>query len=209
MSHTLLTIKNLSFGYTDSPLCSGIDFTLNEGEWYALTGRNGVGKTALLRSLCGLTEPLDGEVVSPSGTLSALQVLPEVIYIGHSPGLKLELTVRENLTFYSKLEGESNKNNIEECAHKLQINSILDELCANISQGQLRRTSLCRLTMTQRSIWLLDEPTSALDSAGLDCFGNLLSQHLSQGGCALIATHRELAIPKHTVSGTLELNAYV
>jgi heme exporter protein A len=65
-----------------------------------------------------------------------------------------------------------------------------------LSQGQRRRIGLARLAVLEKPIWILDEPTTGLDSDGVALLSTLLRQHLDSGGCAVVATHQPLSVPR-------------
>lgn len=171
---------------------AGLDFEAVSGEAVAVTGRNGAGKTSLLRLIAGLLAPAGGSVELEGG--EAELTLPEQAhYLGHRDALKPALSVMENLTFWRDfLGGEAG----DAGASLAQVG--LDHAAhlpaAFLSAGQRRRLSIARLLSVRRPLWLLDEPTSALDIAGQQMFAGVMRDHLAGGGLIMAATHTPLGI---------------
>ena len=176
-------------------LFRGVDFHAAAGEWVALVGPNGSGKTTLLRGVAGLTRldagevRLDGERV----TGASERFRESVIYAGHLPGIKDDLTAEENLRTLLALRGIP-------CDAAREL-AALEEVglakrrrlpARRLSAGQRRRIGLARLLLDPAAIWLLDEPLTALDDEGRALFEAALSRHLARGGLALLATHHDL-----------------
>jgi heme exporter protein A len=159
-----------------------LDIELKSGHAGILRGPNGVGKTTLLRTLAGL-QPVDsGKIEVP---------LEDICYFGHTDGVKPTLTVRENLEFWANIFGSPS---IEEVAKKFMIIDLLNIRAGTLSAGQKRRVGLARLGLTGCPVWLLDEPTVSLDETSVKIFGNIIKAHLSENGCALVATHIDLGL---------------
>ncbi|MBR0779600.1 heme ABC exporter ATP-binding protein CcmA [Bradyrhizobium diazoefficiens] len=171
---------------------SGLDFTAASGEALAVMGRNGSGKTSLLRLIAGLLVPAGGSIALAGG--DAELTLPEQChYLGHRDALKPALSVAENLSFWADFLGGERFDAIENLA-AVGLDHATHLPAAFLSAGQRRRLSLARLLTVRRPVWLLDEPTTALDAAGQDMFGGLMRDHLSRGGLIIAATHAPLGI---------------
>lgn len=171
---------------------AGLDFAAVSGEAVAVVGRNGSGKTSLLRLIAGLLVPAGGKIALQGG--DAELTLPEQChYLGHRDALKPALSVAENLSFWADFLGGERLDFAESLA-TVGLDHATHLPAGFLSAGQRRRLSLARLLTVRRPVWLLDEPTNALDVAGQDMFGGLMRQHLSRGGMIVAATHAPLGI---------------
>ena len=171
---------------------AGLDFAASAGEAVAVMGRNGSGKTSLLRLIAGLLVPAAGTVVLDGG--DAELTLPEQChYLGHRDALKPALSVTENLAFWADFLGGERFEAAESLA-TVGLDHATYLPAGFLSAGQRRRLSLARLLTVRRPVWLLDEPTNALDVAGQDMFAGLMRAHLAAGGMIIAATHAPLGI---------------
>jgi heme exporter protein A len=171
---------------------SGLDFEASSGEALAVSGRNGAGKTSLLRLIAGLLTMAGGSVDLEDG--EAELTLPEQAhYLGHRDALKPALSVLENLAFWRDFLGGAAFDAAESLA-AVGLDHAGRLPAAYLSAGQRRRLSIARLLVIRRPIWLLDEPTSALDAAGQSLFATLMGDHLARGGLIIAATHAPLGI---------------
>ena len=172
---------------------ASLDFEASSGEALAVIGRNGSGKTSLLRLIAGLLAPAAGSIALDGG--EAELTLPEQAhYLGHRDALKPALSVLENLAFWRDfLEGEPF--DAAESLAAVGLDHAARLPAAYLSAGQRRRLSIARLLTVRRPVWLLDEPTSALDAAGHGLFARLMQEHLATGGLIVAATHAPLGVP--------------
>jgi heme exporter protein A len=179
---------------------SGLDFEAAAGRALAVTGRNGSGKTSLLRLIAGLLTPAGGSIALEGGE-AELTLAEQAHYLGHRDALKPALSVAENLVFWRDfLGGEiSDKGGglgcgLGGCLAAVGLDHAADLPAAYLSAGQRRRLSLARLIAVRRPVWLLDEPTAALDAAGQSMFAGLMRDHLAAGGMIVAATHGPLGV---------------
>ena len=171
---------------------SGLDFAVSAGEALAVTGRNGSGKTSLLRLIAGLLRP-EGGSIGLEGGKGELTLPEQAHFLGHRDALKPALSVTENLAFWREfLGGEAL--DLAECLAAVGLDHAASLPAAFLSAGQRRRLSIARLLAAPRPIWLLDEPTNALDTSGQAMFAALMGDHLARGGLIIAATHAPLGI---------------
>ena len=171
-----------------------LSFTVEAGEALAVTGRNGAGKSSLLRLIAGLLSPARGAIRLEGGEAER-SLAEQCHFVGHRDGLKPSLTVQENLAFWRDFLGGEPGVGLEQSLEALEIAHLAELPAAYLSAGQRRRLALTRLLATQRPVWLLDEPTSALDAQAQSLLHGLMRQHLQAGGLILAATHDALGIP--------------
>jgi len=171
-----------------------LSFSVARGQGLIVTGRNGAGKSSLLRVVAGLLTPEGGELTVDGGD-PELSLGEQCHYIGHQDAQKPSLTVLENLTFWTRfLDGEPNRINDALTATGLEDLAALP--AGYLSAGQRRRLSLARLIAIPRPVWLLDEPTTALDVSAQEMLARLMAQHLDGGGLILAAVHGAIGL-KH------------
>jgi heme exporter protein A len=171
---------------------TGLGFEVAAGAALVVTGRNGAGKSSLLRMIAGLVRVAAGRLALEDGT-AELTIAEQAHYLGHQDALKPSLTVLENLHFWARYLGAP-ENGEREALATVGLEMLAALPAAYLSAGQRRRLSLARLVAVRRPIWLLDEPTSALDVAGQARLAELMRAHLAGGGLIVAATHGPIGL---------------
>ena len=175
------------------PLFAPQSFTLSPGQAMHIEGDNGSGKTSLLRMVCGLAPTASGEVRWDGQAISEVRhaFSRDLLYLGHSLGLKDELSAVENLRVASVLAGHSVGH--EQALQALQAQGLGSRShlpLRVLSQGQKRRVALARLQLSKARLWVLDEPFVALDTLAVLALQQVLRQHLAQDGLLLFTSHQ-------------------
>jgi len=172
---------------------AGVNFSVASGEILTISGRNGAGKSSLLRMTVGLVRIAGGRLALEGGD-PELTIGEQAHYLGHQDALKPSLSVRENLLFWASFLGTGAAVDIGEPLAAVGLEALADLPAAYLSAGQRRRLSIARLLAVKRPIWLLDEPTSTLDAAAQKRLAELMRAHLAADGLILAATHGALGL---------------
>ena len=170
----------------------GLSFSVATGELLAITGRNGAGKSSLLRTIAALVRLTDG-TLSLDGGDAELTIAEQAHYLGHQDALKPSLSVAENLRFWAGFFGQKPVA-VAAPLEAVGLDALIDLPAAYLSAGQRRRLSIARLLAVKRPIWLLDEPMSTLDGAAQERLVGFMRAHLADGGLILAATHGPLGL---------------
>lgn len=194
----MLQADNLECVRGERKLFASVSFSLAPGELLYLQGKNGAGKTSLLRLLTGLTPPASGTIFWRQTPLSEQgeAFRSELCYLGHQNAIKEELTPLENLQATAALADEAlNEDAALDALAQVGLAGREDLPCKYLSQGQKRRVALARLVHEKRCLWILDEPFVALDVAAVEWLAALMGRHLQQGGLIVMTTHQAVDIP--------------
>jgi len=174
-------------------LFSDLSFSLAPGGLLRVRGANGSGKTTLLRALAGLTRPVAG-TVHWRGNPIGDDFRREMLFLGHAPAIKDELTVLENLEFSAQLSGLKDSS-FGNALGRLGITRLPQLPARYLSQGQRKRAALARLALSSDvPLWLLDEPFAALDDEAIAAVSTLCAAHLAAGGMLVLTSHQDVPI---------------
>ena len=191
-----LEVRELACSRGPATLFRDVGFSLEAGEWLAIRGANGSGKTTLLRCVAGLTRADRGSVlwdgVATRGDSEGFR--SELLYAGHLPGIKDDLSAEENLDTALRLRGRTPCLEATRAAlAQVGLDKRRHLPARRLSAGQRRRIALARLALDTASCWILDEPLTALDDEAQALLARLLHGHVERGGLAIVATHQPLA----------------
>ncbi|HSI24518.1 MAG TPA: cytochrome c biogenesis heme-transporting ATPase CcmA [Methylotenera sp.] len=195
--HHSLIVTNLAVVRGERMLFKQLDFSLNNGTVLYLQGENGAGKTTLLRTLCGLTHPYAGDVRWCGEDIKGMaeEYSKNLLYIGHLPGIKEDLTAIENLQFSLALLGlEVGKPETVKVLTTLGLAKALHLPTRMLSQGQKRRVLLARLWLQDLPLWILDEPFTALDVAATDLLKQKIENFANAGGMVVMTSHQDFRL---------------
>jgi heme exporter protein A len=205
----MFDVINLGCIRGERRLFRGLNFSTSPGDLVELRGANGSGKTSLLRILCGLAQPAEGEVRWESENIRSLgeEYFGSVAYVAHQNGVKDELTAVENLRLASGVVGISlGERQAQEILARMGLSKEAHLPTRFLSAGQRRRVALARLLATKAKLWILDEVLTSLDTAATELAAGFISEHLNGGGMAIIATHQDLNISARATQ-RLEINS--
>jgi heme exporter protein A len=192
----LVQAQDLSFERSGRIIFSSVNLYLKEGQIIFIKGKNGSGKTSLLRCLAGFTPITSGKILwYDNEVLPAFySEEPLVAWLGHLDAIKGSLTVKDNLLFFAKIWSVK-LNILNKCIKKLSFEKFMNFPASWLSAGEKRRLSLLRLSFCPAKVWILDEPSTFLDSDNRETLINIMNAHLKNKGAIVCATHDDLKIP--------------
>ena len=198
----MLELINLDCVRGGRPLFRKLNVSVADGTLLQVEGANGSGKTSMLRIVCGLMSPENGEVLWNGANIKSLgeEYSQTLAYLGHRNGIKEELTPLENLKISNSVAGHKLKTEDAQAALKLLgLESRQNLPVRYLSEGQRRRAALARIVTGGAKLWVLDEVLAALDTAAVGVIRTVLERHLENGGTAIVATHHDLQLSAGSV----------
>jgi len=191
-----LQVHELECVRDDRVLFTGLDVSIRSGEMLMLEGRNGSGKTSLLRIMCGIRLPDAGTVTWRGTDIQRLgaDYHESLSYVGHRDGIKQDLTPQENLRMLQALGTPHGGRTVDECLERFGLYGFEDVPTRTLSAGQQRRVALSRLLVTDAPLWILDEPFTSLDRHGIEVFESLMVDQLDIGGTIVLTTHHRVGV---------------
>ena len=187
-----IAVKGLEKSYRDWPVLWNLDLTVPWGESLALFGANGAGKTTLLRIL-STSARADAGTVRVAGRDLLRQTgeaRRRIGVVGHRSFLYEELTPRENLTYYARLYGVSDREaRVKAALERVGLSSRAGHRVRDLSNGMQKRAAIARAILHQPDVLLLDEPEAGLDHDSRRMLGELLAEWAAGGRSAVLTTH--------------------
>jgi heme exporter protein A len=204
-----LTVEHLQCIRDDRVLFDDLNFTLSAGQMLQIEGRNGCGKTSLLRILCGLTLPTAGIVYWKNQDIQDINssYWATLAYIGHANGVKADLTPLENLAMTPALAATPTSTPLANALEQVGLYGFEDVPTRTLSAGQQRRVALARLLVSQAPLWILDEPFTALDKAAIRMIEGWLDAHIKRGGMTILTSHHTVNCEQATFLRLDQLSA--
>ncbi|MFQ3307190.1 MAG: heme exporter protein A [Candidatus Midichloriaceae bacterium] len=185
----MLTCHNLSAKRNGKLIFENIGFTLFSGSCLFIKGRNGIGKTTLLRIIANLSQKEKGDIFfnGINIKLSIQEYYNLLFYVGKREVLDQQESVLKNLEFIASMYKQTI--NIAAAIRTFSLEPFIHTEIFKLSEGFKQRVLLSRLLLTNAKIWILDEPFNSLDREGLIIVNNLIKARCGQQGIVIIANH--------------------
>ena len=203
MSEPLITFDNLSIGYNNQPLLSGISLSITRSSFTAILGANGSGKSTLLKTLLGLQPPISGYVNIPriNNALPVFGYVPQavrldplypltgfdVVLMGAYGRIRPGYIVSHEERFFAR-----------ECLRAAMAEEFAPKKFSELSGGQKQRVLIARALTTKPDVLILDEPTAGVDAQATHTLLEFISQiHQERQLTTLLVTHDLALVRKH------------
>jgi heme exporter protein A len=188
----MLTVQNLSLFKDDKKIFSDLGFSIGLNSALIIKGRNGCGKSSLLKIIAGIAKPSSGKILWGGEDVENFRAdfNGDSQFIGHKNFLEQELTVLENLAFYAKLSDTEIA--LQSGLSFFGLMNFSDQKVKKLSAGWQKKVMLARLLCCPAAVWFLDEPSNNLDKDSSRKLLGLLETRIGEGGLVIIATHDEV-----------------
>ena len=185
----MISIQNLSFSYKKKPVFQGLNLQFEAGHVYGLLGKNGTGKSSLLRNIAGLLFPQKGSIsVNGFTPLERLPVFLQDVFMVPEEFHLADIPVTDFIKHYAPFYPRFNRNQFN---NYLQVFDIpTDSTLQNMSYGQKKKVLISFALATNAKVLLMDEPTNGLDIMSKSQFRKILAEALDEERCIIISTHQ-------------------
>ena len=193
----MLLVQNLSLERLDKKIFENINFSLGTNKIVMLKGRNGSGKTSLLKSVLCILEPTSGSMFWKGKPINKnlYDFYNNVTYISDKTSSVRQLTIANNIKIWKRIFlSKLDKNQIDGILSNLNLTNLIDKKVNTLSLGEIKKLELLRLVLEEKKIWILDEPLNNLDSDTIEILTQTFEDHCDNGGSILFSTHQELQI---------------
>lgn len=183
VDHVSLQIKN-------AKLLSDVSLSLHSGCVYGLRGRNGSGKTVLMKTICGFMRPTEGQVLINGKVLHKdMDFLPSAGIIIEEPGFFPNYSGFKNLKILAGIQNRISDNKIRQMMEMVGLDSTMKKPVGKYSLGMRQRLGIAQAMMEEPEILILDEPTNGLDEDGVEWFRQFVLEQKEKGKLILLASH--------------------
>jgi heme exporter protein A len=188
----MLTVDNLSFFKDDKKIFSEVGFSVSINSALIITGKNGCGKSSLLKILAGISKSNSGKILWGGEDVENFRddFNGDSQFLGHKNFLKPELTVIENLRFYARLS--DSENTINSSMNFFGLANLANQKVKTLSAGWQKRVMLAKLLCCPTTVWFLDEPSNNLDREGKEKLHGLIKTRIKEDGLVVVVTHDEM-----------------
>jgi len=183
-----IQVKQLNFAYSQRPVLTNIEFKLNPGSFLSIVGKNGTGKSTLIKCLLKIVPVPDNTIFFNNLCINTIKQYQHIGYVPQKLDFTTEfpITVNEFLSYaYLKRKDAFFVYTI----NSLQLNTIYHEDLNNLSGGQLQRVFIARSLLNRPKLLILDEPTVSIDNESIGVLHKILKKLYNEKVTIVLSTH--------------------
>ena len=185
-----IVVKNLTKKFKEATVLDNVNISFEQGKVHGLIGRNGSGKTMLMKCICGIVPPTSGKIYVNEKRIGKDVDIPENVgVIIETPGFLPNYSGFNNLKFLAKIKNKIGKEEIRNAIKSVGLNPDDKKHVGKFSLGMRQRLGLAQAIMENPDLLILDEPMNGLDKDGVADMRQYLLALKEQGKTILIASH--------------------
>lgn len=186
----IITVEGVSKTYKGTKVLDNVNVVFGSGRIHGIIGRNGSGKTMLIKAVCGLVQPDNGKITVSGKVVGKDVDFPENIgVIIESPGFLPSESGYRNLAYLASLRGKIGKPEIRNAIISVGLNPDDKKHVGKYSLGMRQRLGIAQAIMENPDILILDEPMNGLDKSGVEDIRKLLLKFRDEGKTILLVSH--------------------
>lgn len=190
MDNIVIQVHHVTKTYGEIDVLKDVSLKLEKGKIYGLIGRNGSGKTMLMKTICGFVSPTKGKVIVQGKELGRDIDIPKKMgVIIEQPGFLPGYSAYANLLFLSRINGTIDKTDILNALNQVGLGNTGKKKVGKFSMGMRQRLGLAQALLEKPDILILDEPMNGLDDRAVDEIRQLLLKEKQRGVTIIIASH--------------------
>lgn len=191
MEHNIIvSMENVSKSFGSECVLRNVSCTFEAGKIHGIIGKNGSGKTILMKLICGLTLPTSGEVrVRGQRIGKDVDVPPDIGALIDAPGFLSYHSGRKNLRYLAQLNRKINDDGVRAAMERVGLDYTSKKLVGKYSLGMRQRLGIAQAIMENPEILLLDEPMNGMDKQGSENIRQLIMELRAEGKTIFLASH--------------------
>ncbi len=200
----MLLIQNITLERSKRKIFENISISLTAGKIIILRGKNGSGKTSLLKTILNILQPKTGSIYWKGKLLSKnlYDYYNNITFISDKTSSIRQLTIYENIKIWNKIFlSNVNYNQIKDILLMLDLNNLIHSKVCTLSLGETKKLELLRLIIENKKIWILDEPFSNLDKNSINLIEQTFKVHCEKNGSIIFSSHLD-----HSLQNSEEVN---
>ena len=193
----MLLLQNISLKRSNIEIFNDINLSLSKGKVVSLKGKNGSGKTSLIKIMLNLLEPTSGTIYWKGKNIkkNLYSFYDQVTYVPDKTTSLKNLTVEENIKIWKKISlSDIGNNQITNILKTLKLENYIYKKVNSLSLGETKKLELLRLIIENRKFWILDEPFTNLDTESINIMEQTFDDHRKNDGCIFFSTHQRTEI---------------
>lgn len=187
---TVIEVKHASKKIKEVQILTDVNLDIQKGKIYGIIGRNGSGKTVLLKSICGFMPLTEGEILQNGKRIGTdTEFIEDAGFIIENPSFLPMKSGYKNLKYLAAIRNLAGEKRIRECLELVGLAEDADKAVGKYSMGMRQRLGIAQAIMEDPSIIILDEPMNGLDNQGVEEMRNLFLKLKEEGKTFLIVSH--------------------